>query len=99
MLSRRLRQGSQTIEDAAFLDVPARLAIGILRLMEAEGHDDQPNTLIAARLTQAELAAMVGTRRESVNRWLRFYEQQGLIRYERGQLTVLRPDGLRKRIY
>jgi CRP-like cAMP-binding protein len=37
VLSRRLRQGSQTVEDAAFLDVPARLAIAILRLMEAEG--------------------------------------------------------------
>jgi CRP/FNR family cyclic AMP-dependent transcriptional regulator len=99
VLSQRLRQSSQIVEDAAFLDVPARLAIAILRLLDAQGQPDQPDTVIAARLSQAELAAMVGTRRESVNRWLRFYEQQGLIRYERGQITVLRPDGLRKRVY
>jgi len=99
VLSRRVRQGSQTVEDAAFLDVPARLAIAILRLLEAQGEADTPGAAIHARLTQTELAGMVGTRRESVNRWLRFYEDQGLIRYERGQLTVLRPDGLRKRVY
>jgi CRP/FNR family transcriptional regulator, cyclic AMP receptor protein len=99
VLSQRLRQSSQIVEDAAFLDVPARLAIAILRLLDAQGQVDEPGSVIAARLSQAELAALVGTRRESVNRWLRFYEQQGLIRYERGQITVLRPDGLRKRVY
>ncbi len=97
VLSKRLRQASQTVEDAAFLDVPARLAIAILRLLDAQ--IDQPGTMIAARLTQAELAAMVGTRRESINRWLRFYEGQGLIRYDRGQITVLDPVRLRKRVY
>jgi len=97
VLSKRLRQASQTVEDAAFLDVPARLAIAILRLLDAQ--IDQPGTMIAARLTQAELAAMVGTRRESINRWLRFYEEQGLIRYDRGQITVLDPVRLRKRVY
>jgi len=97
VLSKRLRQASQTVEDAAFLDVPARLAIAILRLLDAQ--IDQPGTMIAARLTQAELAAIVGTRRESINRWLRFYEEQGLIRYDRGQITVLDPVRLRKRVY
>ena len=54
---------------------------------------------IGRRLTQAELAGMVGTTRESVNKWLGFYERQGMIQRHNGLIKVIQPQALRKRIY
>lgn len=98
VLSQRLRHDAEVLQDVAFLDVPARLARAILQLVEDLGQPSGEGTVVASRLTQAELAAMVGATRESINKWLGFYERQGLIRWEAGRLTVLKPDGLRKRI-
>jgi CRP/FNR family transcriptional regulator, cyclic AMP receptor protein len=96
-LSHWLRRLTTQMQDTAFLDVPARLARAILRLAEAEEPTEgQP---VTPRLTQTDLAGMVGTTRETLNRWLGFYEDQGLIRRDRHQIVVLRPDKLRGRVY
>jgi CRP-like cAMP-binding protein len=99
VLSRRLRRDAQLVQDAAFLDVPARLARILLRLAEAEGEAGEEGLVIRARLTQTDLAGLVGTTRETLNKWLGFYEAQGWIRWDKGQITVRRPEALRKRIY
>lgn len=90
-LSRRLRRTDQLVQDAAFLDVPARLARALLQLAES------PEATTG--LTQSELAAMVGASRESVNRWLQFYRRRGLIESTSGAIRVLQPDELRRHIY
>ena len=95
VLSRRLRHTNQVIQEAAFLDVPARLARLLLELASDQGQPVAGGAVIAARLTQSELAGMIGATRESVNKWLGYYERHGLIRTHRGQITVLRPQGLR----
>ncbi len=90
-LSRRLRRTDQLVQDAAFLDVPARLARLLLNLTEERQATDA--------MTQSELAAMVGATRESVNRWLQFYRRRGLVEYASGVLRVLQRDELRRHIY
>jgi CRP-like cAMP-binding protein len=94
LVSRRLRQDVAVAHDVAFLEVPARLAKVLLQLA-AQG---QPNDdgIVIARLTQTELAGMVGATRESVNKWLGCFARQGLIRHQRGEITVLQPQGLRR---
>jgi CRP-like cAMP-binding protein len=96
-VSRRLRYTTQQVQDAAFLDVPARLARVILELAQPGAAGQPPG--VAAGPTQAELAEMIGATRESVNKWLGVYQRQGLIRRERRALLVLRPDELKKRIF
>jgi CRP-like cAMP-binding protein len=98
-LSRRLRATDELVEDAAFFDVPARLASVLLRLAQTSGQPGPWGTTIGRRLTQGDLAGMIGARRESVNKWLRFYERQGLIVSDRGIITVLQPEALRRRMY
>jgi CRP-like cAMP-binding protein len=94
-LSGWLRRLTTQMQDVAFLDVPARLARTILRLAEAEqAMHGQP---VTPRLTQTDLAGMVGTTRETLNKWLGFYEDEGLIRRDKRQIVVLRPDKLRSR--
>jgi CRP/FNR family cyclic AMP-dependent transcriptional regulator len=94
-VSRRLRYTTRQVQDAAFLDVPARLARVIVELAQA---GPAGASAIAPRPTQTELAEMVGATRESVNKVLGLYERQGLIRRERGAIIVLQPEALRKRI-
>ncbi|HEY0584369.1 MAG TPA: Crp/Fnr family transcriptional regulator [Chloroflexota bacterium] len=100
-VSQYLRRNAELIQDATFLDVPARLARILLELAGAPGQTElpPPGAVIPDKMKQGELAALVGATRESINKWLGSFEKQGLIRYDKGQITLLRPSGLQQRIY
>jgi CRP-like cAMP-binding protein len=100
-VSQYLRRNAELIQDATFLDVPARLARILLELAGGDGGDDlpPPGAVIPDRMKQAELASLVGATRESINKWLGSFERQGLISMEKGQITLLKPGALRQRIY
>jgi CRP-like cAMP-binding protein len=100
-VSSYLRRNAELIQDATFLDVPARLARILLELAGGDGADElpPPGAVIPDRMKQAELASLVGATRESINKWLGSFERQGLISSDRGRITLLRPAGLRQRIY
>jgi len=100
-VSQYLRRNADLIQDATFLDVPARLARILLELAGEPGATElpPPGTVIPDRMKQGELASLVGATRESINKWLGSFEKQGLIRYDKGQITLLRPSGLNQRIY
>jgi CRP/FNR family transcriptional regulator, cyclic AMP receptor protein len=99
-VSHYLRRNAELIQDATFLDVPARLARILLELAGGTDGDLPPaGAVIPDRMKQAELASLVGATRESINKWLGSFEKQGLISYDRGQITLLRPIGLKQRIY
>jgi CRP-like cAMP-binding protein len=96
-----LRRNADLIQDATFLDVPARLARVLLDLAGEPGSADLPpaGAVLPDRMKQGELAALVGATRESINKGLGSFERQGLIAYDKGQITLLRPSGLKQRIY
>jgi CRP/FNR family transcriptional regulator, cyclic AMP receptor protein len=100
-LSQYLRRNTELIQDATFLDVPARLARVLLELAAQPDRSGlvAPGAVIPDRVKQGELASLVGATRESINKWLGAFEKQGLIRYDKGQITLLRPSGLKQRIY
>lgn len=99
ILARRLRETDEFIEDAVFLDVPGRLAKKLLELAETYGRETPEGTVIGLRLTQQELATMVGATRESVNKHLRAYRSRGWIELDRQRIVILRPRELQRRIY
>lgn len=96
-LSRRLRHTTRVVQDATFRDVPARLARVLLDLAARNGQPIVPGIRIESRLTQGELAAMVGASRETVNRALRGFEQRGLIGWDANRIMILQPEQLRAR--
>jgi CRP-like cAMP-binding protein len=100
-VSQYLRRNAELIQDATFLDVPARLARILLELAGTpeDGELPPPGTVIPDRMKQSELASLVGATRESINKWLGSFEKQGLIKYDKGQITLMRPSGLKQRIY
>ncbi len=100
-VSQYLRRNAELIQDATFLDVPARLARILLELATEPGAAElpPPGAIIPDRMKQGELASLVGATRESINKWLGSFEKQGLISYDKGLIALLRPSGLKQRIY
>lgn len=97
IVTRKVRRLTRQVHDIAFLDVPARLAQALLDLSAARGKPVDGGAARSIRTTQTEMAGMIGATRESVNKWLGYFEDRGLIRRTRGQVTVLRPDILAQR--
>lgn len=93
-LARRMRDTDVLIEDGAFLSLSARLAKRLLHLSGRHGVPTPDGTRIGVRLSQQEIANMVGAARESVNKLLRLWSREGLIRQAGGYLTIVDPAGL-----
>jgi CRP-like cAMP-binding protein len=96
-LSHRLRHTTRTMQDATFRSVPARLAGLLLDLAARDGRAIPQGIGIESRRTQVELAAMVGASRETVNRALRGFKQDGLIGRDSNRITIRLPEQLRAR--
>ena len=99
ILGDRLRRTDELISDILFLDLPARLAKQLLALADEHGSAGAAGIRIDLRLSQSELAAIVGATRESVNRCLNAYADRGLVALDRDAITILDPEALRRRIY
>jgi len=94
-LCTRLRHTNFLLEDIATLPAAPRLARALLRLGEYYGHVDEDGSLcIDMKLSQGNLGAHAGLMRENVNRQLKLWESEGLVRQEGGAITVLKPDTL-----
>src|SRR5260370_22420672 len=92
-VSQYLRRNAEIIQDATFLDVPARLARILLELATPPGSTDLPPTgsVLPDRMKQAELASLVVANREGINKWLGSVQEQVLIPHQQGPLTPPRP--------
>jgi CRP/FNR family transcriptional regulator, cyclic AMP receptor protein len=90
-----LRRLTHHVEELHFLDITGRLAARLARLAQEGG---TPTTDGAVRLrgslTQGDLAAMVGCTRQSVNKLLGQFTDDGLVRVERDGIVVTDVDRL-----
>jgi len=89
VLCQRLRHTSSHLEDALFLEVPARLARALLHLAQGLGIPAKAGVCIDLRLSQQQLGAIVGITRESVNKWLGEWQKAGWISVRQGYVTLL----------
>lgn len=92
-LTARLRYTTAGMEQQAFLDVNGRVAAKLLELADRYGLVGE-GVEIDLRLTQTELASWVSARRESVNKVLGSFREQGLIEVDGQQITILDRAGL-----
>lgn len=84
LLGAELRLAHRSIEEAASLTVPTRIARTLLHLADEAGIEGGKLTF-----TQHELARTVRSSRESVNKCLRSWMRRKLIRIERGGTTLI----------
>jgi CRP/FNR family transcriptional regulator len=97
-LTRRLRETNERVARQSFQTVPSRVA-GVLNQLIAEETTSQGRQGVTVRMTQADLAQLAGTSRESVSRFLATLERAGVVRVGRGRVTVLEPRRLRAYIF
>ncbi len=95
VMCHRLRRTSEQLEDFSFLDLRTRLAKRLLDLATDHGVEEVDGGVrISLVLSQRVLGAMMGTSREAVNKQLRAWENEGLIRLKRGSVTLLDSEQL-----
>jgi CRP-like cAMP-binding protein len=94
VLARRVRRLSTYAEDSVFLPLPARMAKTLLALAASYGHGRVDGERVDIPLAQQDLADMVGTTRESVNKQLRTWEEQAFVRLGRARVSVVDRDAL-----
>jgi len=88
-LAERLKRIEGRVESLACRDVRARVARILLELAADFGHrDDQGRTVIDAPVTQAEIATLVGSTRQSVNASLGDLERAGIIERDGRRLLL-----------
>lgn len=98
-LTKRLRNTDNMVEDLIFLDVYGRVAKKLLELADAHGVKTDDGVRIDVRLTQQELASMVGASRESVNKVMGYFTEKDFISTDKHRITLHRIADLKRRIY
>jgi CRP/FNR family cyclic AMP-dependent transcriptional regulator len=88
-LSSRLRHMTEEAEGLASMTVADRLILRLQRLAEWSGRPVADGVRIALPMTQQELAALIGTSRESINRALSGLRRQGKLRLDNGWIVLL----------
>jgi CRP/FNR family transcriptional regulator, cyclic AMP receptor protein len=93
ILCAKVRRTTEQAENLMFLSLSGRLAKALLRLSESgDGRACERKAVV----TQKNLGNLIGMSRESTNRQLRIWEQQGWVRLERGGIVILNPKALER---
>jgi len=89
VLSRRVQELVALVEDFSFRHVTSRVAKMLLEYADHKAGE-------GPRLTQQEMAAMIGTAREMVGRSLKNLEGAGTIRMERNRIIIADQQALKE---
>jgi CRP-like cAMP-binding protein len=98
-LGRRLREANERLARQSFQTVQSRVAtvLGNLVRQQQEEGAAEADVLIVA--TQAEVAQLAGSSRESASRFLAVLERAGIVSQGRGRLTVHEPEALQRYVF
>ncbi|HVV31245.1 MAG TPA: Crp/Fnr family transcriptional regulator [Mycobacteriales bacterium] len=97
VLARRLRRTDDEALDLLFVDVGARLAKALCDLANRFGQPTSSGVLVDHGLSQQQLAEMVGTSRETLNKQLNSFANRGWLTSGRGLLVIRNPERLARR--
>ncbi|MGE5190189.1 MAG: Crp/Fnr family transcriptional regulator [Gemmatimonadota bacterium] len=97
VLAGRIRDADKQLAESHFLDIAARLAKKILDLGDAFGVPEEGRIRIGVKVTQRDLASMIGATRESINKQLMALRAQGAVRVAHGTIEILNRERLQQR--
>lgn len=99
VLGQKLRQTNERLAGQSFQTVQSRVAKALAELVEAARAEGSVDGAILIKGTQAELARLAGSSRESASRFLAVLERAGIITQGRGRLTIHDPAALERYVY
>lgn len=89
-LTKKVRYNTHQMDSLASMDVSQRLARKLLELGQNYGSAEAQGVRLNTALTQSDLASMIGATRESTNKVLRQFRDDGLIALYNGQTIFIR---------
>jgi CRP/FNR family transcriptional regulator len=98
-LGRRLREANERLARQSFQTVQSRVASVLSQMVAAAQHEGASERDILITSTQADLAQLAGSSRESASRFLAVLERAGIISQGRGKLVVHDPPALERYVY
>lgn len=93
-LAQRLRSTGEFVKDAVTIHVGSRLADTLLKLAHAYGKHTREGVHIPQEFSVEELGEISGVPPHVVAAHLRHWQNDGLIKSQRGKLTLLHPEAL-----
>lgn len=90
VLCTRIRRSDERMMEIGFMPIHARLASALLRV--SDGGDAAPKKKLS--LSQSDLANMIGSSRENVNRCLRKWQKEGVLDLKDGWIILPDRDAL-----
>ena len=98
-LAERVSKTNERLLQQSFQTVAGRVASALLAQVVARQAEGAPETDVLVRSTQAEIANLAGTSRESASRFLATLERAEVVTLGRGKVTVHDPGRLRNYIH
>lgn len=98
-LGRRLREANERLARQSFQTVQSRVAGVLGQLVASAQAEGAPPGDVLVTITQADIAQLAGSSRESASRFLAVLERAGVVTQGRGRITVHDPDALSRYIY
>ena len=98
-LAERVSKTNERLLQQSFQTVAGRVASALLAQVIARQAEGAPQEDVLIRSTQAEIANLAGTSRESASRFLATLERAGVVTLGRGKVTVHDPGRLRNYIH
>ncbi|HTK83658.1 MAG TPA: Crp/Fnr family transcriptional regulator [Patescibacteria group bacterium] len=92
MISQRLSRVSVKLEEVGLVPLKERLAGIIVDFAGRFGTDG----CINIKLTQSDLAELAISSREHINKLIKSWENEGILRFNRGNIIVITPDKLKE---
>ncbi len=98
-LGRRLRETNDRLAKQSFQTVQSRVAVVLGELVAQAVGGGMPDREVLLTTTQADLAKLAGSSRESASRFLAVLERAGVISQGRGRLVVHEPAALERYVF
>jgi CRP/FNR family transcriptional regulator, cyclic AMP receptor protein len=98
-LGRRLRETNERLARQSFQTVQSRVASVLNQFVEDEQARGAATSEVLVRATQADIAQLAGSSRESASRSLAVLERAGVISQGRGKLIVHDPAALHRYVF
>ena len=98
-LAERVSKTNERLLQQSFQTVAGRVASALLAQVVSRQAEGAPETDVLVRSTQAEIANLAGTSRESASRFLATLERAEVVTLGRGKVTVHDPGRLRNYIH
>jgi CRP/FNR family cyclic AMP-dependent transcriptional regulator len=98
-IAERVRTTTERLMQQSFQTVAGRVSSALFAQVTARQREGAPEREVLVECTQAEIAQLAGTSRESASRFLATLERDGVVALGRGKVTVHEPGRLRNYIH